>query len=407
MVLWNAVLLLSCGQTRPCKEGTALVAVTLEGDAVQAASLRLRLDPAAASSVTGTVAHEPGKGGGTIEVVFDGGYPADQRVRVSVTALDARGAIIAVATTEQQLTAGCSRLEITVSGTGNGGTDAAIDMTDGGDPAADASADRINLGDVELPTEDGGTCPGICKPGQELACGKCGKQVCGSDCTWSPCQSEGICAAGESRTCANCGTEFCNNKCQWAGCAGSKTCAAGSSEACGNCGLRTCSAQCEWGSCQNDGACMPGQSQTCGKCGVRKCLSGGTGCGWGTCEGEGVCSPGATEACGNCGKRTCLDGCTWSACSGEGVCRAGAIEACGNCGTRTCSSACGWGTCGGQGVCKPGDTADCGKCSDGVSTCSSSCSWGTCRGGSTICCLAATQSISTTPQAIIICPVPL
>lgn len=419
LLLWclgvAAVLSIGCGQTRPCKEGTVFLAITLQGVAQNAQKLQVQLVGAAGKTVAGTVPHTPGQAGGTIEVGFDNGYPSEQTVTITVTALDAMNAVLSTSVSTQKLTAGCSRFDIVLGGNTNGdgsvvATDAPVtNMTDANEPSRDAGGDRMALSDgIVLPTGDAGNCPGSCIPGDEVPCGKCGKRTCTTDCTWGTCQGEGICAAGESRGCGNCGTEFCTNQCKWSGCNGSKTCTSGTTESCGNCGLRTCGTECEWGTCQNDGACVVGQAQKCGKCGVRKCGASATGCGWGACENEGTCVPGTREACGKCGSRVCLDTCAWGACGSEGVCSAGDNRSCGNCGNETCLTTCAWsGSCTGQGKCSPGDSASCGTCGDGETYCGSTCTWSACKGAATNCCPIRTLAfVGGQSQAIIACPVP-
>src|SRR5262245_3730188 len=40
-----------------------------------------------------------------------------------------------------------------------------------------------------------------CAPGDDRACGNCGKRTCREDCTWGPCSGEGPCSPGDTDDC--------------------------------------------------------------------------------------------------------------------------------------------------------------------------------------------------------------
>lgn len=152
------------------------------------------------------------------------------------------------------------------------------------------------------PCLEGGQC-GDCQPGsvQEESCGRCGtrSRTCGQDGRWGEygsCGAQGTCSPGEQRACGNCGRQTCSNQCEWSSCSGQGVCAAGSQGACGTCGYRDCNAQCQWttSSCKNDGT----KWQHCNSCGWQFCCSGGDWCpcaakfacsGGRSCVGSGVC----------------------------------------------------------------------------------------------------------------------
>ena len=153
-------------------------------------------------------------------------------------------------------------------------------------------------GEVDRRWDDFGACEGegVCTPGSEQACGRCGVQRCADDCTWGPCEAEGVCDPGTREACGNCGSRGCNAACQWDACGGEGVCAPGERRDCNACGEQGCTAQCQWEPCNNgDGT----EFRRCNTCGWQFCCPNGNWCdcaphyacdGGRSCVGSGQCN---------------------------------------------------------------------------------------------------------------------
>ncbi|HVR60372.1 MAG TPA: hypothetical protein VMU50_00660 [Polyangia bacterium] len=471
-----------CKKTNTCKTGTAMLALRFDNPAQMGDSVDITVDVSVTphETLTGTLDLIPGTRGGTVEVHFRNAYQAGAPIVILARAMSSDGQLIQELQMSTTLSPGCSYITVqastVVSPDGAGGEDAPGDvpvagpdgtsgdgggLDDGAPPAGDggdgdgdaampvggdAAPDRPF---VEVGGGSDGPCPGICKPGDTLACGKCGTKTCTMDCAWSACGNEGNCLAGSTRACGNCGIQVCDPTCQWeVTCHNEGVCKPGDSMTCGNCGHQTCGATCAFDACAGDGQCAPGATRACGRCGVEKCNATTATCGWsGVCENQGACTPGSsrpcgvgncgvemcgndcqwtgscsnpgqcipgdTGGCGNCGTMTCGTDCKWptaaGTCTGQGPCAPNQTGTCGNCGTITCAANCQWPTgaaaCTGQGVCSPGDSVDCGRCGDGVQACTAACTWSTCKGGTINCCPITASVTGTTAPLICPCPV--
>jgi cysteine-rich repeat protein len=109
-----------CG-TNPCKQGTLLVTLTFTEGAREADTLDITVRRGSAIPVSQPFAHSPDVSSGTIEIDFPHGYPAGERVEVTVIA---RKDGVTVATGMEVIPAlpqGCGTLVIGL-GAGTGGT---------------------------------------------------------------------------------------------------------------------------------------------------------------------------------------------------------------------------------------------------------------------------------------------
>jgi hypothetical protein len=165
-----------------------------------------------------------------------------------------------------------------------------------------------------------GVC-GVCEPGATEArgCGNCGQQTrtCGEDRRWgefNACSGEGVCTPGMEMACGRCGVQRCNDACQWDGCGGEGVCDPGATEPCGNCGTRACNGACQWDACGGQGVCAPGQRRDCNQCGEQGCTNR---CRWETCNnGDGT----EFRRCNECGWQFCCPNGDWCGCAPHYTC---------------------------------------------------------------------------------------
>lgn len=130
-----ALALAGCTKTRACKSGTVLLALTL--DAMSQAADQLEISASVGgATLTTTVAHAT-SAGGSLELDFANGYPANQSLTLTVTALAAGQAVGSGVLGPVPLPSGCANfsLHIVDGVAGDGGSDG--DLGDAG--AADMS----------------------------------------------------------------------------------------------------------------------------------------------------------------------------------------------------------------------------------------------------------------------------
>jgi hypothetical protein len=185
-------------RTNPCKEGTLLLSVTVEGAATGANKLRVDVTTEGQSALSKMFERRPGSGGGTIEINYPEGYHTGKTSLVVVTAI-VSGAAVAAGTATVVLAPRCSTATVALDTNGDGGAPDA--NGDGG--ALDAN------GDGGAPSCDGGV---ACTPASNadpcavytIACST-GAPVCqrsrlkapGMPCPTGVCSMAGTCVACE------------------------------------------------------------------------------------------------------------------------------------------------------------------------------------------------------------------
>ncbi len=436
-----ALLWAGCVDTRPCKEGTLYVTLTLDADAATADVLHVEVTLDGAT-LADDVAHRPGDATGTLEVDFPAGYPTGKSISVEIDALV--GSVVHGSKIESvTLPSGCSSLALAIGAFDAGTPD---DAGDGGSDGGGSPPDLITAQKANgVACGGGGECvsgrcvDGVCCnlpcDGKCEACdvagsaGTCSAVIMGQphgtrgDCTGTaPCM--GSCTTSSRTACTYPGSSV---SCRAQSCTGStKTLAAGC-DAAGSCPVpqtincgTTCSGNDCLGACGSDATCATA-TPYCnnGVClatkPIARACAASAECTSNQCA-DGVCCnvacAGKCEACdvsGNVGScQTVISGQphgTRGACAGSGVCKGtcdGASNtACGFAGAATICSAqsCPSGTstrtdqagCDGAGGCSAPTMTSCGAflCSgnDCPATCSvpSDCvSGSTCFG--TACC---------------------
>ena len=205
-----------CKRTSTCRTGTALLDLQFATAAAQGDEVDITVDvlDAPHETMTGTLSLIAGANGGTAEVRFKSAYRPGARVAILARAMRASG-MVEELHGSATLDPGCSYITVR----------AAANVTDDGSaedvapPAEDAGEDVQPAVDGPSPTElgtpgetggDGGTppidsalpgmdvavdrvfvdvgsgsdgpCPGACRPGESLPCGKCGTKTCTSSC---------------------------------------------------------------------------------------------------------------------------------------------------------------------------------------------------------------------------------
>src|ERR1041384_6268102 len=85
LLLWGAMIATSaCTSTRPCRNGTLLVSVSLDATTAPADKLTVAVKIAGGTPAMTPLDHQPGQASGTVEVDFPAGYPQGQMVTVTV-----------------------------------------------------------------------------------------------------------------------------------------------------------------------------------------------------------------------------------------------------------------------------------------------------------------------------------
>jgi alpha-tubulin suppressor-like RCC1 family protein len=115
--LLAAVLACAGCRSVPCRDGTVLLTLQLNGAAASASQLSLELSVDGQGMAAQTL---PG-GSGTIEIDFPSGYHAGSTLTVHVTALDATMRQVGAATTSLQLVRSCETLSLPIGDRTDGG----------------------------------------------------------------------------------------------------------------------------------------------------------------------------------------------------------------------------------------------------------------------------------------------
>jgi hypothetical protein len=230
-----------CKRTNTCRTGTALLDLQFATPAAQGDEVDITVDvlDAPHETMTGTLSLIAGANGGTVEVRFkilaramratgtveelQGSATLDPgcsyiTVRAAANVTDDGGALDLAqppasadsGEDEQPGIDGPLPTELGTPGETEG--DGGSPPIDSAPPAVDAAVDRVF---VDVGGGSDGPCPGACRPGETLPCGKCGTKSCTSSCAWGACSAEGDCLAGTSRTCGNCGLQVCDTTCHW------------------------------------------------------------------------------------------------------------------------------------------------------------------------------------------------
>ncbi|HEY2743376.1 MAG TPA: hypothetical protein VGL86_02080, partial [Polyangia bacterium] len=133
LALAGLVASLPACRVKDCRDGTLLVALTLEGAAASADSLEVSVTIGDGTPITHTVS-TAGHDGGNLEIEFPSGYPSGQSVVVSIAALS--GGTVVGSDTAPAVSLGgkCQRVDLTISGSIVGGGDGSVG--DGGDMVA-------------------------------------------------------------------------------------------------------------------------------------------------------------------------------------------------------------------------------------------------------------------------------
>lgn len=317
LLLLLSALSASCTTTRTCKDQTVLVTVALNGATAQADQLDVTVEITGGATLQATgLPHTAGSATGTLQIEFPRGYPANQRIRVVLSALIGND-IVGVGESSITLTETCTAIPLNV------------------DPLATAdlstpdlmSPNRYDLGssaryDLTLPAVDlAGLACGVagqyCCDGEVCQNSRCTNGICQSDCggPGQPCCQGTSCAknffCNPGAVCVLCGVpgEACcapndcgSGCCENGRCVGTgETCSNGmacSNGACGNCGTvgTTC---CPNRQCTAAGTrCFGVDAGMCSACGA----SGQNCCAGNTCSAGNVCAGGLCGACnpGNC-----------------------------------------------------------------------------------------------------------
>jgi hypothetical protein len=108
-----ATLLGGCARERACKSGTLLVGVAFDAATANTNSLEVTTTVEGVGSAGQTLPHTRGVNLGTIEVVFNSGYPTGKLVTVSIVASD-NGVPVGSGMGQRRLAAGCDRLSLSL-----------------------------------------------------------------------------------------------------------------------------------------------------------------------------------------------------------------------------------------------------------------------------------------------------
>ncbi len=174
--LMAALALAGCTKTRACKSGTVLLALTL--DSMSQAADQLEISASVGSgTLTTTVAHSP-SASGSLELDFAAGYPANQSLTLTVTAVAAGQTVGSGTLGPVQLPSGCAHFSLHVS-------DGVVG--DGGGTTGD-------LGDAGAGSDMSGNVANACSPMGTVRCKPTDhsfQQVCDATLQWkdSPCPS--------------------------------------------------------------------------------------------------------------------------------------------------------------------------------------------------------------------------
>jgi hypothetical protein len=311
-----AALVAGC-LTNPCKQGTLLLTVTIEGGATSANELRVDVTTEGQAPRSKTFGRQPGSGGGTIQIDYPEGYETGKMSMVVVTATDTTsGAKLAEATANLMLADTCSTAIVALrapggptgtagaggGGSGTGGRGGGGGSATGGRGGAGGSAPACSAGtSCTIASADPCAVYTIdCSTGAPV-CQRSGLKPAGMSCPTGVCSQAGTCVACQNG--ADCTPASAPCKVGTLACAtGTPVCNAGTTNRSDGtpCGMnRVCSA----GACTE---CVANQPCT-PPAGV--CVYGTTTCGSGT----SVCQPTTPVAAGQgCGSNM--------VCNGSGSC---------------------------------------------------------------------------------------
>ena len=309
VALFGLALVAGCTNVRPCKAGTALLALTLDAASAGADALVVAATVDGAT-LTDTVAHTPGATTGTLELDFPS-YPEGKPVQLAVRAT-AGGNTVGSGSLAQTLPAGCASLAMTVQRAGSN------DLGPGGDLGAPTCAMDTDCASQHC--VDGVCCNTACS-GQCEACDVAGNVGTCSAVTngqphgkRTPCMGAGTTCGG---TCAPASTTACTfpgaaTQCRAQSCTGSTKTIAATCDSMGGCPLPstvTCPFGCAGSDCMNacvkDTDCAANMFCNSGAClstrpAGRACTAPGD-CTNGFCVDNFCCSSASCGACLSCG----------------------------------------------------------------------------------------------------------
>lgn len=305
IALLGASTLLACGGTRPCKDQTVFVNITLQGAAASADTLDVSVS-VNGMTLNASGAHTPGVSQGTIELQFPSGYPAGQSITVTVNASASGQPIGTGSIGPVPLNSGCTTLAVTIL---SGDADLSVEQDLSGVDLAGA---------IDLATDDAAV---ICTPNRE-ECDAANQAVlrCSPDGTSldqiATCPLG--CLGGRCKQCLP-ASKFCSDTTNLATCG-----ADGFIES-----NMQCTFGCQLGACNT---CLPNEDY---------CSSGTTST---ACKADGT--PGASTTCSAAGCNTATGQCN-NCTPNTTTCQTDNLVVCDASGVVTSSTRCNFGCLGG------------------------------------------------------------
>jgi hypothetical protein len=228
-LLLAALLASGCG-TKACKDKTVLVSLTLSGATAQADMLDVTVE-VGAEVLTATVPHTGVAAEGTFEIQFPNGYPANQMIRISITARQG-STVLGTGLNDTTLDHDCATLPIVIG------------------PSSDLAMPLDSAG-LDLEQSDLTATPDL------SVCGMLNQPCCGTTCT------QGYCVSNTCQSCGGLGVACCVNNT----CTTGAICSAGTCAACGGTGQPCCVGDtCAGSGCCSNSVCIsPGSTCAGGK----------------------------------------------------------------------------------------------------------------------------------------------